>query len=194
MPETRARLCRLEAADRADPSAPPPWARAPQRQQPRPVWRQPPPASPQAQQVSSQPAPWAWPQPRASPQVRPQGPRPMPRMELPPLWAQLPLSQAGSARSRACRPRPAASVAAALKPSSDQTSSVLSRVSVDNDRERGARRARREERAYREYVSDEQRGQPGCPAPEHVNGYAGQDTRPIPTRPFSRRRSSRRRG
>jgi len=30
--------------------------------------------------------------------------------------------------------------------------------------ERGARLARREERAYREYVSDEQRRQAGCPA------------------------------
>src|ERR671915_608078 len=34
--------------------------------------------------------------------------------------------------------------------------------------ERGARMARREERAYREYVSEEQRSQPGCPARKAV--------------------------
>ena len=32
--------------------------------------------------------------------------------------------------------------------------------------ERGARMARRDDRAYREYVREEQRRQPGCPAPE----------------------------
>src|SRR5439155_7093867 len=37
--------------------------------------------------------------------------------------------------------------------------SVLSLVFVDNDPERGARMARREEQAYREDVSDEQRSQ-----------------------------------
>src|SRR5881396_1030616 len=57
--------------------------------------------------------------------------------------------------------------------------SVLSQPRIGNYPERGARMARREERAYREYVSDEQRSQPrgpqrgsrvgveeGCPARE----------------------------
>src|SRR6266487_1074523 len=37
--------------------------------------------------------------------------------------------------------------------------------------------ARREERAYREYVSDEQRSQPGCPARELCDESLLQDTR-----------------
>src|SRR6266487_2733884 len=36
--------------------------------------------------------------------------------------------------------------------------------------------ARREERAYREYVSDEQRSQPGCPARELCDESLLQDT------------------
>ena len=36
--------------------------------------------------------------------------------------------------------------------------------------ERGARMARREERAYREYVSEEQRRQAGAPAARFVRG------------------------
>jgi len=39
--------------------------------------------------------------------------------------------------------------------------------------------ARREERAYREYVSDEQRSQPGCPARELCDESLLQDTRII---------------
>jgi hypothetical protein len=54
--------------------------------------------------------------------------------------------------------------------------SVLSQPRVDNSPERGARMARREERAYREYVSDEQRSQPGCPARRIVKSWLGQDT------------------
>ena len=36
--------------------------------------------------------------------------------------------------------------------------------------------ARREERAYREYVSDEQRSQPGCPARELCDESLLRDT------------------
>jgi hypothetical protein len=42
--------------------------------------------------------------------------------------------------------------------------SVLSHLRVANCPRRGARMARREERAYSVYASDEQRSQPGCPA------------------------------
>ena len=45
--------------------------------------------------------------------------------------------------------------------------------------ERGARMARREERANREYVSDEQRRQPGCPARELCHESRGRDTREV---------------
>jgi len=55
--------------------------------------------------------------------------------------------------------------------------SVLSQPRVANYPERGARLARREERAYREYVSDEQRSQAGCPARRIVKSWLGQDTR-----------------
>src|SRR5438093_7417944 len=58
--------------------------------------------------------------------------------------------------------------------------SVLSQPRVANYPERGARLARREERAYREYVSDEQRSQAGCPARRIVKYWLGQDTRPLP--------------
>src|SRR5438128_2647501 len=54
--------------------------------------------------------------------------------------------------------------------------SVLSQPRVANYPERGARLARREERAYREYVSDEQRSQAGCPARRIVKYWLGQDT------------------
>src|SRR5437899_9618748 len=54
--------------------------------------------------------------------------------------------------------------------------SVLSQPRVANYPERGARLARREERAYREYVSDEQRSQAGCPARRIVKCWLGQDT------------------
>jgi hypothetical protein len=52
--------------------------------------------------------------------------------------------------------------------------------------ERGARMARREERANREFVSDEQRRQPGCPAREFGDELRIRDTR----HPYSFRRES----
>src|SRR5438128_4634963 len=66
----------------------------------------------------------------------------------------------------------------AHRPGSRQSngSSVLSQPRVANYPERGARLARREERAYREYVSDEQRSQAGCPARRTVKYWLGQDT------------------
>src|SRR5215208_542365 len=48
--------------------------------------------------------------------------------------------------------------------------SVLNPKYGDNFPERGARLARREERAYREYGSDEQRRQAGAPAARFVRG------------------------
>jgi hypothetical protein len=41
-------------------------------------------------------------------------------------------------------------------------------VNKDQIAERGARMARRDDREYREYLSEEQRSQPGCPAREVV--------------------------
>jgi hypothetical protein len=41
-------------------------------------------------------------------------------------------------------------------------------LNEDQIPERGARMARRDEREYREYLSEEQRGQPGCPARKMV--------------------------
>ena len=41
--------------------------------------------------------------------------------------------------------------------------SVVQRIS-----ERGARMARRDDRGYREYLREEQRSQPGCPARKAV--------------------------
>ena len=43
--------------------------------------------------------------------------------------------------------------------------------------ERGARMARRDDREYREYLREEQRSQPGCPAREVVLDQRGQATR-----------------
>src|SRR5437762_14002807 len=71
--------------------------------------------------------------------------------------------------------------------------SVQSQPRVDNYPERGARMARREERAYREYVSDEQRSQPGCPARRIVKYWLGQDTRPVITSSRARSAGARRR-
>jgi hypothetical protein len=39
-----------------------------------------------------------------------------------------------------------------------------STLNEDQIAERGARMARRDDQAYREYVREEQRSQPGCPA------------------------------
>src|SRR5215475_904791 len=46
--------------------------------------------------------------------------------------------------------------------------SGVSRLKKDQIAERGARMARRDDREYREYLSEEQRRQPGCPAGEVV--------------------------
>jgi hypothetical protein len=43
--------------------------------------------------------------------------------------------------------------------SSGLSASVVQRISA-----RGARMARRDDRGYREYLTEEQRSQPGCPA------------------------------
>ena len=46
--------------------------------------------------------------------------------------------------------------------------SGLSTLNKDQIAERGARMARRDDREYREYLSEEQRRQTGCPAREAV--------------------------
>jgi len=46
--------------------------------------------------------------------------------------------------------------------------SGLYRLNEDQIAERGARMARRDDREYREYLREEQRSQPGCPAREVV--------------------------
>jgi len=46
--------------------------------------------------------------------------------------------------------------------------SGLFTLNEDRIAERGARMARRDDRAYREYVREEQRSQPGCPARKPV--------------------------
>src|SRR2546428_2414624 len=46
--------------------------------------------------------------------------------------------------------------------------SGASRLNEDQIAERGARMARRDDREYREYLREEQRSQPGCPAREVV--------------------------
>src|SRR5947207_15978261 len=84
--------------------------------------------------------------------------------------------------------------------------SVQSQPRVDNYPERGARLARREERAYREYVRDEQRSQPrgpqrgsrvgveeGCPAWRIVKSWLGQDTSAATAPSSPHRRPPRRR-
>ena len=52
-----------------------------------------------------------------------------------------------------------------------------SSLNKDQIAERGARMARRDDRGYREYLSEEQRSQPGCPAREVVLDQRGQATR-----------------
>ena len=59
--------------------------------------------------------------------------------------------------------------------------SGLSSLNEDQIAERGARMARRDDRAYREYVSEEQRRQPGCPAREVVLDQREQATRGVPS-------------
>ena len=54
--------------------------------------------------------------------------------------------------------------------------SGLSTLNEDQIAERGARLARRDDREYREYLSEEQRSQTGCPAREAVLDQRGQAT------------------
>ena len=54
--------------------------------------------------------------------------------------------------------------------------SGLSTLSEDQIAERGARLARRDDREYREYLREEQRRQPACPAREVVLDQRGQAT------------------
>ena len=58
-----------------------------------------------------------------------------------------------------------------------QATSGLYRLNEDQIAERGARMARRDDREYREYLREEQRSQPGCPAREVVLDQRGQATR-----------------
>jgi hypothetical protein len=52
-----------------------------------------------------------------------------------------------------------------------------STLNDDQIAERGARQARRDDREYREYLREEQRSQPGCPAREVVVDQCGRATR-----------------
>ena len=52
-----------------------------------------------------------------------------------------------------------------------------STLNKDQIAERGARMARRDDREYREYLREEQRRQPGCPAREVVLDQRGQATK-----------------
>jgi hypothetical protein len=55
--------------------------------------------------------------------------------------------------------------------------SGLSTLNEDQIAERGARMARRDDREYRQYLREEQRSQPGCPAREVVLDQRAQATR-----------------
>ena len=68
------------------------------------------------------------------------------------------------------RPAPQPSLFARATPSG------LSSLNEDQIAERGARLARRDDREYREYLREEQRSQPGCPAREVVLDQRGQAT------------------
>ena len=57
------------------------------------------------------------------------------------------------------------------------TASGPSTLNKDQIAERGARVARRDDREYREYLREEQRSQPGCPAREVVLVQREQATR-----------------
>src|SRR5438105_3080648 len=70
----------------------------------------------------------------------------------------------------------AASAFALALPQSPRSSSGLSSLNQYRLPERGARIARREERAYRRYVSDEQRREAGRPARQAVVIRRGQAT------------------
>jgi len=66
---------------------------------------------------------------------------------------------------------------AALPLLRSRVASGLSALNEDQIAERGARMARRVVREYREYLSAEQRRQPGCPAREVVLDQRGQATK-----------------
>ena len=57
-----------------------------------------------------------------------------------------------------------------------KSSSGPSTLNEDQIAERGARMARRDDREYREYLREEQRRQPGCPAREVVLDQRGRAT------------------
>src|SRR6516225_3403117 len=71
--------------------------------------------------------------------------------------------------------------------------SGLSTLNEDQFAERGARVARLDDREYREYLREEQRSQPGCPAREVVLDQRGQATR-LGRSQEERARLSKRRG
>ena len=80
----------------------------------------------------------------------------------------------------------------ARKQSQRDLTSGLSLSFLEWMSERGARVARREERAYREYSSDEQRRQSGCPARKPHDNYRVHSTRSARrrcTRPRARART-----
>ena len=58
------------------------------------------------------------------------------------------------------------------------TPSGLSTLNKYQIAERGARMARRDDREYREYLREEQRSQPGCPARKVVLDQPRQATSP----------------
>src|SRR5436190_2332855 len=58
-----------------------------------------------------------------------------------------------------------------------------STLNEDQIAERGARMARRDDREYREYLREEQRREPGCPAREVVLDQRGQATSHLATNP-----------
>jgi len=62
---------------------------------------------------------------------------------------------------------------------SGSPSSGLSSLIEDQIPERGARRARRDDREYREYLREEQRRQAGCPARKVVLDQRGQATKDL---------------
>src|SRR5437762_8854871 len=63
------------------------------------------------------------------------------------------------------------------QPTNPSRASGLSTLNEDQIAERGARMARRDDREYREYLREEQRSQPGCPAREMVLDQRGRATR-----------------
>ena len=68
----------------------------------------------------------------------------------------------------------------AQAPRSRWVSSGPSTLNGDQIAERGARMARRDDREYREYLREEQRRQPGCPAREVVLDQRGRATSRLP--------------